>query len=88
MENMKKFKTPIRTEIVDTYGFEISIIGETKKAYLVILSKSVRKGTSKFFKRKEIEKWIPKSVWDNDNNFMQHSENSSQIIFNTPYFLR
>jgi hypothetical protein len=52
------------------------------------LSKSVRKGTSKFFKRKEIEKWIPKSVWDNDNNFMQHSENSSQIIFNTPYFLR
>ena len=85
---MKKFETPIRTEIIDINGFEISIIGETEKAYLVILSKSVRKGTSKFFERKEIEKWIPKSVWDNDNNFIQQAENSSQIIFNTPYFLK
>lgn len=84
---MTKFETPIRTEIIDTNGFEISIIGETDKAYLCMLGKSVRKGTSKYFERKVIEKWIPKSVWDNDKNFLEHSEDSSQIIFNTPYFL-
>jgi len=91
---MKKFDTPIRTEIQwnkikDT---SMSIIGETDKAFLFIISKLVRKGTSKVSELQEREQWIPKSVWDDDNNFDTYLTGGDRGIlvmnFNPPYFLK
>ena len=83
---MKKLDKPVRTEIIDTVGNDMTIIAETEKAYLFILSRHIRKGTSKVLKMKEREQWIPKSVWENDNNFTENHR--KETVFNTPYFLR
>ena len=90
---MKKFEQPIRTEI-EWNGIKdssMTIVGETEKAYLFIVSKLVRKGTSMVSKRVEREQWIPKSIWDNDKNFKTYLFEGDGIevtTFKPPYFLR
>ena len=68
---MKKFEKPIRTDIQwnGTRDSSMFIIGETDKAYLFVISKLVRKGTSMVSNRIEHEQWIPKTIWDKENNF-------------------
>lgn len=90
---MKKFDKPIRTQITWNYDVdsEISILGETEKAILVIYSFSIRRGTSKSYDTKSVEKWIPKSVWDNPRNFETYNYMGDGIettTFKPPYFLR
>ena len=91
---MNKFSSPIRTSIVWNH-FEdssMTIIGETEKAYLFIVSQLVRKGTSKVLERIEQEKWIPKSVWNNENNFKTYLKGGDSGVeitsFISPYFLK
>jgi hypothetical protein len=89
---MNKFEPPIRTEIEwnSIRDSSMSIIGESDKAYLFIVSKLVRKGTSMSFERIEREQWIPKSVWDNDNNFKTYLLEGDGVevkAFVPPYFL-
>lgn len=83
---MERFKKPIRTEVIDMVGNEMTILAETEKAYLFVLSRHIKKGTSMVWKMIEREQWIPKSVWDNQKNFSQNYR--KETIFNTPYFLR
>lgn len=91
---MKKFDAPIRTEIAwnKIENSSMTIIGETEKAYLFVVSKLVRKGTSKVSERQEREQWIPKSVWNNDDNFETYligGDRGIQVTnFNPPYFLK
>ena len=90
---MKKFEKPIRTEILwdGIRDSSMFILGETDKAYLFIVSKLVRRGTSMVSKRVENEKWIPKSVWDKDSNFetyMLEGDGIEVTTFKPPYFLK
>jgi hypothetical protein len=69
----------------------MSIIGESEKAYLFIVSKLIRKGTSMSSSYQEREQWIPKSVWDNDKNFETYNLQGNGLeikTFNPPYFLK
>lgn len=90
---MKKFEQPIRTEILWN-GIEnssMSILGETEKAYLFIVSRLVRKGTSRVSQRVEREQWIPKSIWNNKANFetfFLQGDGVEVTTFNPPYFLK
>lgn len=91
---MNKFEQPVRTEMLwdNLKDSSMSIIGESEKAYLFVVSKLVRKGTSMSFHRVEREQWIPKSVWDNDNNFDTYLLGGDRGVevttFKPPYFLR
>tara|TARA_R100000951_G_C2569076_1_gene158138 strand:- start:33 stop:308 length:276 start_codon:yes stop_codon:yes gene_type:complete len=91
---MKKFDAPIRTEIQwnKINDSSMTIIGETDKAFLFVISKLVRKGTSKVSETQEREQWIPKSVWNNDDNFdtyLTGGDRGIQVMnFNPPYFLK
>jgi hypothetical protein len=90
---MNKFEQPIRTEIQwnGTSNSSMSIIGESEKAYLFIVSKLIRKGTSMSSSYQEREQWIPKSVWDNDKNFETYNLQGNGLeikTFNPPYFLK
>ena len=90
---MQKFEEPIRTEILwnDYRDSSMTILGETEKAYLFIVSKRVRKGTSMFFERTYCEQWIPKSVWNNESNFNTYllgGDTGLEVTsFTPPYFL-
>ena len=91
---MNKFEQPIRTEI-EWNGIRdssMSILGESEKAYLFIVSKPVRRGTSMVTDCHEREQWIPKSVWDNDKNFDTYLLGGDRGIevttFKPPYFLK
>ena len=91
---MKKFDAPIRTEVQwnNINGSSMSIIGETDKAFLFIISFLVRKGTSKVSEWQEREQWIPKSVWDNEDNFdtfLLGGDRGVEVkCFIPPYFLK
>ena len=91
---MRKFDAPIRTEIQwnKINDSSMTIIGETDKAFLFVISKLVRKGTSKVSETQEREQWIPKSVWNNDDNFDTYLTGGDRGIemmnFNPPYFLK
>jgi len=90
---MKRFENPIKTEIQYDFkeGSDIAIVGETEKAYLVVITTTVRRGTSKINDYKEREQWIPKSVWDNDKNFETYNYMGGDLevtTFKPPYFLR
>ncbi len=90
---MQKFEEPIRTEILwnGIRDSSMTILSETEKAYLFIVSKRVRKGTSMSFERIEREQWIPKSVWDNESNFDTYllgGDTGLEVTsFIPPYFL-
>ena len=91
---MTKFEQPIRTEMLWD-GIEdssMTIVGETEKAYLFIVSKLVRKGTSMVSERVEREQWIPKSIWNNENNFKTYLKGGDSGVeitsFISPYFLK
>ena len=90
---MKRFDKPVRTEI--EYDFkkdsDITIIAETEKAYLVVITTIVKRGTSKISDHKEREQWIPKSVWNNDKNFETYNYMGGDLevkTFKPPYFLK
>lgn len=88
---MNKYNQIIRTEIGWNFieGSSISIVGETSKAYLMIVSIPVRRGTSSISDVKEREQWVPKSVWDKDSNFKEDTvEGSTMINFVPPFFMR
>jgi len=90
---MNKFEQPIRTEIEwnKIKDSSMSIMGESEKAYLFIISKRVRKATSMSFESTYREQWIPKSVWDNDKNFETYNLQGNGLeikTFNPPYFLK
>ena len=91
---MNKFEQPIRTEIEwnKIKDSSMSIIGESEKAYLFIVSKLIRNGTSMSSSYQEREQWIPKSVWDNDKNFETYFLGGDRGVeiktFNPPYFLK
>lgn len=90
---MNKFDKPIRTEMLwnGLRDSSMTIIGETEKAYLFIVSKLVRKGTSRVSNRVECEKWIPKSIWNNEANFETYFLQGDGIevtAFKPPYFLK
>ena len=91
---VNKFEEPIRTQVEwnKIKDSSMSIIGESEKAYLFIVSKLVKKGTSMSFERIDREQWIPKSVWDNDKNFDTYLLGGDRGVevttFNPPYFLK
>ena len=90
---MQKFEEPIRTEIRWNHCRDslMTILGETEKAYLFIVSVRVRIGTSMSFEHIEREQWIPKSVWDNESNFDTYllgGDTGLEVTsFTPPYFL-
>jgi hypothetical protein len=69
----------------------MSILGETEKAYFFTVSTLVRQGTSRFSKLEYFDKWIPKSVWDNESNFETYllgGDTGLEVTsFMPPYFL-
>ena len=91
---LNKFEEPIRTQVEwnKIKDSSMSIIGESEKAYLFVVSKLVKKGTSMSFERIDREQWIPKSVWDNDKNFDTYLLGGDRGVevttFNPPYFLK
>ena len=91
---MNKFEEPIRTQVEwnKIKDSSMSIIGESGKAYLFVVSKLIKKGTSMSFERIDREQWIPKSVWDNDKNFDTYLLGGDRGVevttFNPPYFLK
>jgi len=91
---VNKFEEPIRTQVEwnKIKDSSMSIIGESEKAYLFVVSKLVKKGTSMSFERIDREQWIPKSVWDNDKNFDTYLLGGDRGVevttFNPPYFLK
>lgn len=92
MLELKQWELPFNTEVVMD-GFnngEISILKETPKAFLMCYTKTVRRGTSMVSDHKEFTFWCPKSVWFNDDNFVnagQMHDSSKPVIFKPPYFL-
>ena len=85
---------PYHTEVVMN-GFgngEIVILKETEKAFQMSYAQKVRRGTSKVLDREEFVFWCPKSVWFNDNNFVNandsYIESNGPVVFNPPYFLK
>ena len=90
---MKKFEKPIRTEMLwdGIRDSSMTIIGETEKAYLFVISTLVRKGTSRFSNRVEREVWIPKTIWNNESNFQSfflQGDGIEVTAFIPPYFLK
>ena len=95
----KKFKIPERTEtfIAVTYedgdgtldfniDREISILGETEKAYHIVYSIPIKKGYTQSVSFRDVLLWIPKSIWDNDKYFvMNHKE---QRFFQKPVWIK
>ena len=82
----KKFKIPERTETFIAVGYnidrEISMLGETEKAYHIVYSIPIKKGYTQSVSFRDVLLWIPKSIWDNDKYFvMNHKE---QRIFQKP----
>tara|TARA_R100000231_G_scaffold46912_1_gene40351 strand:+ start:26 stop:292 length:267 start_codon:yes stop_codon:yes gene_type:complete len=85
----KKFKIPERTETFISVGYnidrEISILGETDKAYHIVYSIPIKKGYLRKSYR-DVLLWIPKSIWDNDKYFvMNHKE---QRFFQKPVWIK
>lgn len=90
---MNTFEQPIRTEMLwdGIRDSSMTIVGETEKAYLFIVSKLVRKGTSMVSQRVEREQWIPKSIWNNESNFETYflqGDGLEVTTFKPPYFLK
>lgn len=90
---MKKFENPLRTNFLwsNEDDSSISILGETEKAVLLVVGYNRRKGTSLTSERVVFEKWVPKSVWNNENNFETtrfRGEGDYVTYFKPPYFLR
>ena len=67
-----KFDSPIRTETFVSYAYdqqaEISILGETEKAYLIVYCLYKKNGYGRKI-GKDVTMWIPKKIWDNDKYF-------------------
>lgn len=86
---MIRFEKPIRTEIAwNNSDSHITFLGETEKAYLILICYTKKRGTSMVSDHKEIEKWIPKSVWDNDKNLKTDIIDGVEMTtFIPPYFL-
>lgn len=84
-----KFKKPIRTEIYKSVGYnvksEISILGETEKAYLICYNKPIKRGAG-ISTYNDVTKWIPKSIWDNDKYFVD--DYRGQKYFRQPCWLK
>ena len=90
---MNRFEKPLRTELLwNNYdNSSVSILGETEKAILIVVSYSKKKGTSMVSTRQEFKKWIPKSVWNNEKNYETikfKGEGDFVTYFKPPYFLR
>ena len=90
---MTRFDNPIRTEITwnGNDSSSITILGETEKAILVVVGCNKKRGTSMVSDRVTFEKWIPKSVWNNEQNFEEFRfKGDGDLIknFKAPYFLR
>jgi hypothetical protein len=89
---MTKFEKPIKTDIIWN-GIDstcIFILGETDKAYRISISDRVRSGNSKVFKYISSERWLPKSIWNNEKHFTNHKymgDGDEVVSFNPPYFL-
>lgn len=90
---MTRFDEQIRTELLwdndDTSS--ITILGETEKAILIVVGYNRRRGTSMVSDWVEFEKWIPKSVWNNEKNFetIKFKGCGDYVTyFKPPYFLR
>lgn len=85
----KKFERPIRTEIFITVGYdihsEISMLGETEKAYLICYNKPLKRGWGRSTYN-EITEWVPKSIWDNEKNFVNN--HYGERYFNRPIWLK
>jgi len=88
MSKFKKYKKPERTEVYISTGFnkmsEISILGETAKAYLIAYTKYIPQGYTKPAKANEYTYWIPKSIWDNDKWF--YTDYTNTMFFTIPEF--
>ena len=85
----KKFEKPVKTEIQMLVGYQefsdIFILGETDKAYLIAYNKPYKRGSG-ISTHNEVTQWIPKSIWDADKYFDNHS--NGNIIFNKPMWLK
>tara|TARA_R100000951_G_scaffold112462_1_gene112844 strand:+ start:1702 stop:1965 length:264 start_codon:yes stop_codon:yes gene_type:complete len=83
-----KFEKPIRTEIYKSVGYnvksEISILGETEKAYLICYNKPIKKGVG-VSTYNYATQWIPKSIWDNDKYFVD--DYKGQKCFEQPTWI-
>ena len=86
----KKFDNPVRTDIDILVGFqefsEITILGETEKAYLIAYNKPYKRGAG-ISTYNEVTRWIPKSIWDDDKYFEINSTNGS-MYFKNPAWLK
>lgn len=84
----KKFENPVRTEIYKSVGYdvqsEISILGETEKAYLICYNKPIKKGVG-VSAYNAITQWIPKTIWKNDKYFVD--DHKGQRCFEQPIWL-
>ena len=84
-----KFENPIRTEIFKSVGYdinsEISIIGETEKAYLISYNKPIKKGVG-VSTYNCVTNFIPKSIWNNDKYFV--NDHTGQRYFEQPIWLK
>ena len=88
---MNKYERPIRTGVYYQNCNTISIMGETEKAYFIIYSYDDRRGTSKKIDKVEVERWIPKSIWDNSKNFKEipyQGVGDMQTHFNPPIWFK
>lgn len=85
----KKFEKPVRTEIYKSVGYdvqsEISILGETEKAYLICYNKPSKRGVGVSTYNDKTQ-WIPKSIWDNDKYFV--NDHTGQRYFEQPIWLK
>jgi len=84
----KKFDSPIRTETYVSYAYdqqaEISILGETEKAYLIVYCQYKKNGYG-LKTGNDVTMWIPKSIWDNDKYFCVDHKNDR--YFEKPVWL-
>ena len=85
----KKFDKPIRTEVYKIIGYEIeseiSILGETEKAYLICYNKPIKRGSG-ISTYNDTTQWIAKIIWDNDEYFTENHK--GERIFNEPYWMQ
>ena len=93
IEIMTRFNEPIRTDILwnNQDDSSITIIGETEKAILIVVGYNKKRGTSMVSDRITFEKWIPKSVWNNEKNFETTKFKGCGDLtryFKVPYFLK
>lgn len=88
--NYNKFEIPQRTEIFVSIGYEIqaelSILGETEKAYHIIYATPIKKGYTSRTKFNDILMWVPKSIWNNDKYFVKNEK--EEMFFNKPSWIK